>query len=60
MAVAVFRVVDTFVLATEVEGPVGVEVAGGDEGAEDGLGSFEPHLVPAMSILSLTMCLQAV
>src|SRR5512142_35807 len=43
MAVAVFRVVDAFVLAAEMEAPVGVEVACGDEGAEfqDGLGAFE-------------------
>jgi hypothetical protein len=43
LAVAVFRVVDTFVLAAQVEAPVGFEVAAGDEGAEleDGLGSFE-------------------
>jgi len=36
-------VVDTFVLAAEVEAPVGVEVSGGDDGAEfqDGLGAFE-------------------
>ena len=34
---------DALVLAAEVERPVGVEVAGGDEGAEfqDGLGAFE-------------------
>ena len=44
MAVAVFRVVDAFVLAAEMEAPVGVEVAGGDKGAEfqDGLGAFQP------------------
>ena len=43
MAVAVFRVVDAFVLAAEVEAPVVLEVAAGDEGAElqDGLGAFE-------------------
>ena len=43
LAVAVFRVVDTFVLAAQVEAPVGFEVSAGDEGAEleDGLGSFE-------------------
>ena len=43
IGVAVFRVVDAFVLAAEVEAPVVVEVAGGDEGAEfqDGLGAFE-------------------
>ena|SRR5271166_4519482 len=33
MAVAVFGVVDAFVLAAEVEAPVVLEVAGGDEGA---------------------------
>src|SRR5271165_4347505 len=39
MAVAVSGVVDAFVLAAEVEAPVVLEVAGGDEGAEleDGL-----------------------
>src|SRR5271165_1327346 len=43
MAVAVSGVVDAFVLAAEVEAPVVLEVAGGDEGAEleDGLGAFE-------------------
>src|SRR5271165_2980861 len=43
-AFAVKRAVDAFVLAAEVEAPVGVEVAGGDDGAQfqDGLGSFEP------------------
>src|SRR5260370_33284320 len=43
MAVTVFGVVDAFVLAAEVEAPVVLEVAGGDEGAEleDGLGAFE-------------------
>ena len=43
VAVAVFRVVDAFVLAADVEAPVCVEVAGGCEGAEfqDGLGAFE-------------------
>ena len=43
LAVLVFRVVDAFVLAAEVEAPVGVEVAGGNERAElqDGLGAFE-------------------
>ena len=43
-AVAVSGVVDAFVLAAQVEAPVGVEVAAGDEGAElqDGLGAFEP------------------
>src|ERR1700750_1369504 len=43
MAVAVSGVVDAFVLAAEVETPVVLEVAGGDEGAEleDGLGAFE-------------------
>src|SRR6266571_8442122 len=42
-AFAVKRAVDAFVLAAEVEAPVGVEVAGGDDGAQfqDGLGSFE-------------------
>ncbi|MGH3258382.1 MAG: hypothetical protein ACRDOU_23815, partial [Streptosporangiaceae bacterium] len=35
--------VDAFVLAAEVEAPVGVEVAVGDDGAElqDGFGAFE-------------------
>ena len=44
MAVAVFRVVDAFVLAAEVEAPVCVEVAGGGKGTElqDGLGAFQP------------------
>ena len=43
MAVAVSGMVDAFVLAAEVEAPVVLEVAGGDEGAEleDGLGAFE-------------------
>ena len=43
-AVAVSGVVDAFVLAAQVEAPVGVEVAAGDQGAEfqDGLGAFEP------------------
>ena len=43
VAVAVFRVVNAFVLAAQVEAPVGFEVSAGDEGAEpeDGLGSFE-------------------
>ena len=43
VAVAVSGVVDAFVLAAEVEAPVILEVAGGDEGAEleDGLGAFE-------------------
>src|SRR6266702_7712933 len=43
-SVAVSGVVDAFVLAAEVEAPVGVEVAAGDQGAEfqDGLGAFEP------------------
>jgi hypothetical protein len=51
------RVVDAFVFAAEVVAPVGVEVAAGGEGAEleDGLGSFQSHLAPVMSILSLTM-----
>src|SRR5450759_3449422 len=42
-SVAVFRVVDAFVFPAEVEAPVGVEVAVGDQGAEfeDGLGAFE-------------------
>src|SRR5207237_4275233 len=42
-SVAVSGVVDAFVLAAEVEAPVGVEVATGDQGAEfqDGLGAFE-------------------
>src|SRR5260370_19905354 len=42
-AFAVFCVMDAFVLAAEVVAPVGVEVAGGDDGAElqDGLGTFE-------------------
>src|SRR5881394_4556437 len=42
-SVAVAGVVDAFVLAAEVEAPVGVEVAAGDQGAEfqDGLGAFE-------------------
>jgi hypothetical protein len=41
--VAVFCVVDAFVFPAEVEAPVGVEVAVGDQGAEleDGLGAFE-------------------
>ena len=33
-AVAVFDVVDAFVLAAGVVAPVGVEVSGGDDGAE--------------------------
>src|SRR5450759_4746159 len=43
-ALAVSGVVDAFVLAAEVVAPVGVEVAGGDDGAQfqDGLGTFEP------------------
>src|SRR5260370_24525930 len=43
LAVLVFRVVDAFVLAAEVEAPVSVEVADGNERAElqDGLGAFE-------------------
>ena len=43
VGLAVSGVVDAFVLAAEVGAPVGVEVAGGDEGAEfqDGLGAFE-------------------
>ncbi len=47
MAVAVSGVVDAFVLAAEVEAPVALEVAGGDEGAEleDGLGAFEAPAV---------------
>ena len=42
-AVAVKRTVDAFVLAAEVEVPVVLEVAAGDQGAEfeDGLGAFE-------------------
>jgi hypothetical protein len=42
-SVAVSGVVDAFVLAAEVEAPVGVEVAAGDQGAEfqDGLGASE-------------------
>jgi hypothetical protein len=42
-AVAVFRVVNAFVLAAEVKAPVGFEVSVGDDGAEleDGLGAFE-------------------
>jgi hypothetical protein len=41
--------------------PVGVEVAGGGDGAEleDGLGAFEPDLALVMSILFLTMWRQA-
>jgi len=43
IGLAVFRVVDAFVLAAEVEAPVVLEVAGGDEGTElqDGLGAFK-------------------
>jgi hypothetical protein len=43
-ALAVSGVVDAFVLAAEVEAPVGAEVAGGDDGAQfqDSLGTFEP------------------
>src|SRR5712691_9123878 len=42
-SVAVSGVVDAFVLAAEMEAPVGVEVAAGEQGAEfqDGLGAFE-------------------
>src|SRR5437763_10541379 len=42
-SIAVFRMVDAFVLSAEVEGPVVLEVAAGDDGAEleDGLGSFQ-------------------
>src|SRR5712691_3661802 len=42
-SVAVSGVVNAFVLAAEVEAPVGVEVAAGEQGAEfqDGLGAFE-------------------
>src|SRR5437867_2120891 len=42
-AVAVSGVVDAFVLAAEVEAPVVLEVAAGDDGAEleNGLGAFE-------------------
>src|SRR5215813_14868276 len=42
-AVAVFRAVDAFVLAAEVEAPVVLEVAAGDDGAEleDRPGAFE-------------------
>ena len=42
-SVAVFRVVDAFVLAAEVEAPVVLEVAAGDDGAEleNGLGSVQ-------------------
>jgi len=42
-AVAVFGVVDAFVLAAEVVAPVAVEVAAGDKGAEleDRLGAFQ-------------------
>ena len=43
ICLAVFGVVDAFVLAAEMETPVVLEVAGGDEGPEleDGLGAFE-------------------
>jgi hypothetical protein len=42
-SIAVFRMVDAFVLSAEVEGPVVLEVAAGDDGAEleDGLGAFQ-------------------
>ncbi len=61
VGLAVFRVVDAFVLAAEVEAPVVLEVAGGDEGAElrTASASASPHLAPVVSILSFTMCLQA-
>jgi len=60
-AVAVFRVVDAFVLAAEVEAPLGVEVAAGDDGAElqDGLGAFEPPSRARYVHSVLTMCLHA-
>ena len=61
-AVAVSGVVDAFVLSAEVEAPVGVEVAGGDDGAEfqDGLGAFQPpsRARYVHSVLD-GMCLQA-
>ena len=43
LTVVVFRVVDAFVLAAEVEAPAGFEVAVGDDGAEleDVLGAFQ-------------------
>src|SRR5438270_7144836 len=43
IGLAVFRVVDEFVLAAEMEAPVVLEVAGSDEGTElqDGLGAFK-------------------
>ena len=42
-SIAVFRMVDAFVLSAEVEAPVVLEVAAGDDGAEleDGLGSVQ-------------------